>query len=88
MSELVRLRVGLGEDLVALGLRVLPSVTNFLLCEVGPRAHAIEAALLSRGLVVRKYPAESPLSEYLRFTIRTEAAHRRLVHALDELLRT
>jgi histidinol-phosphate aminotransferase len=72
--------------LEALGLRVLPSETNFLMCEVGPAAHAIESALRREGLVVRKFDAAGPLAHYLRITVRSPDAHDRLITALERSL--
>ena len=51
MKILTGRRDQLAPRLEALGLRVLPSETNFLMCEVGPAAHATEAALRREGLV-------------------------------------
>ena len=76
----------LTKRLEEVGLRVLPSVTNFVLCEVGRRAHDVERLLMDRGIVVRKFPTGGPLADYLRFTVRTPAAHDRLVAALTEIL--
>jgi histidinol-phosphate aminotransferase len=79
-------RAALAPRLAALGFRVLPSQANFLLCEVGPAAHRLQAKLMEEGLVVRKFPADGPLAEYLRFTIRSPHAHDRLIDALERSL--
>ena len=79
-------RNDLASRLEALGLRALPSQTNFVLCEVGPRAHALQQTLIDEGLVVRKFAADGPLAEYLRFTVRSPAAHDRLIDALRRSL--
>jgi histidinol-phosphate aminotransferase len=79
-------RAELGAGLTALGLRVYPSATNFLLCEVGADAHAVAAALMEEGLVVRKFPADGPLWDHLRFTVRTRRAHTRLLTSLERHL--
>jgi histidinol-phosphate aminotransferase len=81
-DERIRL-AGLVENL---GLRVLPSLTNFVLCEVGPQADRVAAALMMEGLVPRTYPGDSPLASYLRFTVRFPQADDRLVSALREIL--
>jgi histidinol-phosphate aminotransferase len=83
VRDLARTRRELELALDGIGFRVLRSTTNFLLCEVGPTAPALHAALMSEGLVVRAYPAESPLAEYLRFTVRLPDANRRLITALE-----
>ena len=68
-------------------IRDSPSTTNFLLCEVGPGAHDIARQLIDIGLVPRKFSADGPLAEYLRFTVRTAPAHDRLISALERCLR-
>jgi len=79
-------RAVLAERLAALGLRVLPSAANFLLCEVGPHAHRVADDLRQRALVVRTYPETGPLGEYLRFTVRTAPEHDRLIDTLEQIL--
>jgi histidinol-phosphate aminotransferase len=79
-------RARLADPLQDLGLRVLPSVTNFLLCEVGPEAHRVAEALINKGLVPRDYPPGGPLGGYLRFTVRSAQANDRLVAAVREIL--
>jgi histidinol-phosphate aminotransferase len=82
IEERARLAAGLQE----LGLRVMPSSTNFLLCEVGPRARTVADGLMKEGLVTRTFPADGPLASYLRFTVRTPGAHDRLFSALQRRL--
>lgn len=69
--------------LADIGLRVMPSMTNFLLCEVGPAARKIGEELMGIGLVVRMYPEDGPLAEYLRFTVRASQDNTRLLAALE-----
>jgi len=64
------------------GISVLPSTANFLLCHVGPGAERLADALLTEGLVVRSYPQAHPLTEFLRFTVRSSTENQRLVAAL------
>lgn len=86
VADLTRSRADLAQALAGLGFRVLPSPANFLLCEVGPEASALHAALMSEGIIARKFPGSGPLADYLRFTVRTPAAHRRLIDALGRNL--
>ncbi len=79
-------RQNLAADLGSLGFRVLPSEVNFLLCEVGAQAGVIAAQLRERGLVVRTFPEESGLEEYLRFTVRSRQQNDRLITTLREVL--
>jgi histidinol-phosphate aminotransferase len=79
-------RVRLAGRLEDVGLRVLPSSTNFLLCEVGPQALSVADELMREGLVARTFPEGSPLASYLRFTVRSSQAHDRLLSALQRRL--
>lgn len=82
VAAIVREREVLAGGLAGLGFRVLPSTTNFLLCEVGDQAASIAERLLSHGLVVRAFPHYGPLGNYLRFTVRVSAEHDRLLAVL------
>lgn len=77
-------RSRLGGELSRLGFRVLPSHTNFLLCEVGTEAGRLADTLMQRGLVVRKYGDGGPLDRYLRFTVRSREQDDRLIAALEQ----
>ncbi len=76
----------LASRLAGLGFRVLPSVTNFVLCEVGPSAQALSRSLMAEGLVVRSFAGDSPLADYLRITVRSPEADDRLVAAIERRL--
>jgi len=90
MQDAVKILTGrrsrLAPRLEALGIRVLASETNFLMCEIGPTAHAVESALRRDGLVVRRFDADGPLAHYLRITVRSPDAHNRLIEALERSL--
>ena len=76
----------LTKELDRLKLRHVPSVTNFILVQLGPRASEIAQALLSRGVIVREMSAWK-LSGCLRVTIGTLAENRTFIHALTQCLR-
>ena len=63
-----------------------PSVTNFLLVDLGSpeRAASVATELLRRGLVPRTFPAGHPLAHALRLTIRDRAGNDRLIAAAQE----
>lgn len=86
VETLAKAREILATGLGGLGFRVLPSDVNFLLCEVGAQARVIAAQLRARGLVVRTFPEESGLEEYLRFTVRSREQNARLITTLREVL--
>jgi histidinol-phosphate aminotransferase len=79
----------LTRELEALGLRVTPSVGNFLLVhfpkEEGRTAKDADAFLTSRGLILRRIDAYG-LPHALRLTIGDEEANRLVVSTLREFL--
>jgi len=81
VTTIVECRETLFGKLTGLGLEVHPSAANFLLVRAGDGA---AASLLRRGLVVRTFPAGSPLAGSLRITVRTADENARLVDALSE----
>jgi len=77
----------LADALRAAGWGVGPSVTNFLLVDLGTaeRAANVATELLRRGLVPRTFPADHPLAHALRLTIRDRAGDERLIVAAREI---
>ena len=73
-------------ELSRLGLQVIPSVTNFLLVEVGTGAAALAKRLLEEGVIVREMSAWK-LGGHLRVTIGTMSDNRRLTKAIKRCLR-
>ena len=83
LERVARERVRLSEALRDAGWSVGPSVTNFVLADLGTaeRAAATAEGLLRRGLVPRTFGAEHPLAAYLRLTVRDADENDRLVEA-------
>lgn len=78
-------RPWLAARLEALGLRVVPSSTNFLFADLGPRAGAVVEGLHARGIVIR--PMSAPgIETWCRITIPDRADGERFVAALAEVL--
>jgi histidinol-phosphate aminotransferase len=75
----------LTKELDALKLRYVPSVTNFILIQLGPRATEIAQALLLRGVIVREMSAWR-LPGCLRVTIGTMPENRTFIQALKACL--
>ena len=75
----------LTEGLAAMGLDVVPSVTNFLLIKVG-RGKKIVQALLQKGIIVRPMDAYE-LPAYVRVTIGTQRQNERFLSSLNEVLK-
>ncbi len=78
-------RAYLGRELAQLGFRVVPSVANFLLVELGPTASQVAQALLRRGVIVREMSAWK-LDGFVRVTIGTMPENRRFIQALKEVV--
>jgi histidinol-phosphate aminotransferase len=79
----------LTDEIAALGLRVTPSIANFLLIhfsgEKGRGASEADAFLRDRGLVLRRVAAYG-FPNALRLTVGTEEANRLFIDALGEFL--
>jgi histidinol-phosphate aminotransferase len=73
------------KSLEALHIRYVPSVANFLLIELGPRASEIAQALLAQGVMVRDMRAWQ-LDHCLRVTLGTMAENRTFIQALKRCL--
>jgi len=78
---LARLRAGL----TALGLGVLPSAANFVLCDLRRPAGPVNEALLRQGVIVRPL-ANYGLPNHLRITTGTGAQNERLLTAMAAAL--
>lgn len=74
-----------GAGLAALGVKVYPSVGNFVLAQFGPRAEEVRLALKAQGIFVRQMGAYG-LPECLRITIGTEIDNARLLSVLGAFL--
>jgi histidinol-phosphate aminotransferase len=83
VDRIQRERVRLAERIEALGFGVMPSRTNFILCEAGDTAHAISDSLLAEGLIVRSFPTGGPLGKFIRITVRSPEDNDRLISALE-----
>jgi histidinol-phosphate aminotransferase len=78
----------LTEEIAALGLRVTPSVANFVLIhfpETGHTAAEADKFLTARGLILRQV-ASYGLPHCLRMSVGTEEANRKVVAALAAFL--
>jgi histidinol-phosphate aminotransferase len=68
-----------------LRVTVLPSIANFVLAHVGPRAAAVYDGMLRRGVIVRPV-ANYGLREHLRITIGTAEQNERCIEAMRDSL--
>ena len=80
-------RERLTTELTEAGWSVGPSVTNFVLVDLGSvdRAAAAAEALLQRGLVPRTFPDTHPLADHLRLTVRSADENDRLIAIVRDL---
>jgi histidinol-phosphate aminotransferase len=78
-------RAWLGAAFDRLGLVHVPSTTNFLFTDLGPRAAEVTEGLLQRGIILRPMTAP-PIRTWARITVWTRAGNQRLVAALEDLL--
>lgn len=80
-------RERLADGLRVAGWSVGPTVTNFLLVDLGTaeRAAATATGLLRRGLVPRTFGAGHPLAQCLRLTIRDRTGNDRLIAAAHDI---
>jgi histidinol-phosphate aminotransferase len=85
ITSIVRERERVGAALAALGLRVFPSSANFFLVATDDPTR-IDAALLSRGVSVRRFASEPRLARHLRITIGTPEENDALLDALRAAL--
>ena len=75
----------LREGLTTLGLVVLPSAANFILCDLRRPAAAISDSLLRRGVIVRPV-ANYGLPDHLRISTGTAEQNERLLAAMAAAL--
>jgi histidinol-phosphate aminotransferase len=89
LARIERERERLAAGLRAAGWDVGPSVTNFLLADLGSRGRAVEVAqgLLRLGLVPRTFAEGHPLDDHLRVTVRDTDENDRLIAAAHEMAR-
>lgn len=71
-------------ELPRLGIRTVPSVTNFVYCETGRDPQEDFQALLKRGVIVRPMGFMG-MPDGLRITVGTEEENQRVVEALARL---
>lgn len=87
VAEVARGRSEYDAIAARLALRTLPSRTNFVCIDLGSRARAeaTVAALLARGIFIRK-PGAPPLDGFIRVTVGTADDRQRFGDALFEAL--
>ncbi len=77
----------LAAGLQSMGLKVIPSVGNFVLADLGRPAETVYAALLRVGIIVRPV-GNYGLPNYLRISVGLPAQNRRLLDEMQRVLAT
>jgi histidinol-phosphate aminotransferase len=77
-------RAQLTEGLTAMGYKVWPSVTNFILVRFGDNAEQIRVGLKEQGVFIRQMGAYN-LPDHLRITIGTAEDNARVLEALKKI---
>ena len=77
--------IALTDGLVSLGLKVIPSIGNFVLVDMGRPAESIYTALLRTGIIVRPV-GNYGLPNYLRISLGLPEQNQRLLSELKTIL--
>lgn len=72
-------------ELKAMGVRYVPSVTNFILIELGPKSCEIAEKLLKKGVIVRNMKAWG-MENFIRVTVGKESENKRFIKELKRIL--
>lgn len=78
-------RTQLSTGLTAMGFKVWPSVTNFILVKFGEEAEQIRLSLKQQGIFIRQMGAYN-LPDHLRITIGTRDDNARILAALKQII--
>lgn len=84
VARTLALRESLRAAFVARGLRVAPSVANFLFVDLHRPSVPVHEALLARGVITKAW-REPGYERFLRVSVGTEEDHAQLLAALDGL---
>jgi histidinol-phosphate aminotransferase len=72
-------------ELKAMGVRYVPSVTNFILIEFGSKSGEVAEKLLKKGVIVRNMKAWG-MENFIRVTVGKEAENRRFIKELKKII--
>src|SRR3989338_9549301 len=72
-------------ELKAMAVRYVPSVTNFILIELGPKSGEITERLLKKGVIVRNMRAWG-LENFIRVTVGKKAENKRFIRELKKII--
>jgi histidinol-phosphate aminotransferase len=72
-------------ELKAIGVRYVPSVTNFVLIELGPMAAEVTDKLLKKGIIVRNMKAWR-LENFIRVTVGKKEENKKFIRELKKII--
>jgi len=72
-------------ELKALGARYVPSVTNFILIELGPKSGEVTEKLLKKGVIVRNMKTWG-LENFIRVTVGKDLENKRFIKELKKII--
>jgi histidinol-phosphate aminotransferase len=87
VAETIRCREIMRGQLKGLGLRVAPSVANFLFVDMGRPNSPINEMLLAHGIITKPW-ADPGYESFIRVSIGTEADNARFVQVIERILDT
>jgi len=85
VRNVVHLRERMARELRSMGLRVLPSATNFLFVDVGRRCSEVAEELRKRNILVACFE-EPPIETFIRVSVGREEECFEFIKALREVL--
>ena len=86
-AEIIRGRKVLETGLAQLGVRVFPSVANFVLAELGKRGAKIIASLARQGILIRDQSEAIGRTGFVRITAGSPAQMHFFLRALEKVMR-
>jgi histidinol-phosphate aminotransferase len=72
-------------ELKTMGIRYVPSVTNFILIELGPKSGEVTEGLLKKGIIIRNMKAWG-LENFIRVTVGKESENKRFIKELKKII--
>nr|MBU1328758.1 histidinol-phosphate transaminase [Candidatus Omnitrophota bacterium] len=68
-----------------IGVRYVPSVTNFILIEIGPKSREITEKLLKKGVIIRNMKTWG-LENFIRVTVGKDSENKRFIKELKKII--
>lgn len=85
LSETIKGRNWLSQEVETMGCRAYPSYTNFFLIDVGGDATRLYELMLRKGVIVRSMKAYG-YPDFIRITVGTESENKRFINTLRDCM--